>query len=163
MATENYGIALGMIETRGLVGSIEAADAMYANLERTLGDVTPEGLLGLDEGEVSRQVQESILGQMRLVIATLSIEPIEIDSIDHIEFSFGLLAPERRNRLRCSQKEFDVDHSFGWWSEFDGRCVELERHPAPIDEDGAVVETERCDDVEPCGSVVHLIAHEQLL
>ena len=25
---ENMGIALGMIETRGLVGSIEAADAM---------------------------------------------------------------------------------------------------------------------------------------
>ena len=28
MATENYGIALGMIETRGLVPAIEAADAM---------------------------------------------------------------------------------------------------------------------------------------
>ena len=28
MANENYGIALGMIETRGLVSSIEAADAM---------------------------------------------------------------------------------------------------------------------------------------
>jgi DNA-3-methyladenine glycosylase II len=29
--------------------SIEAADAMYANLERTLGTVTPTGLLGLDD------------------------------------------------------------------------------------------------------------------
>mgnify|MGYP000438137156 CR=1 FL=1 len=28
MANENYGIALGMIETRGLVPAIEAADAM---------------------------------------------------------------------------------------------------------------------------------------
>ena len=28
MASENYGIALGMIETRGLVPAIEAADAM---------------------------------------------------------------------------------------------------------------------------------------
>ena len=28
MATEHYGIALGMIETRGLVPAIEAADAM---------------------------------------------------------------------------------------------------------------------------------------
>ena len=28
MAEENYGIALGMIETRGLVPAIEAADAM---------------------------------------------------------------------------------------------------------------------------------------
>ena len=28
MSTENYGIALGMIETRGLVPAIEAADAM---------------------------------------------------------------------------------------------------------------------------------------
>jgi microcompartment protein CcmL/EutN len=28
MATENFGIALGMIETRGLVPAIEAADAM---------------------------------------------------------------------------------------------------------------------------------------
>jgi microcompartment protein CcmL/EutN len=28
MAKENYGIALGMIETRGLVPAIEAADAM---------------------------------------------------------------------------------------------------------------------------------------
>jgi DNA-3-methyladenine glycosylase II len=29
--------------------SIEAADAMYLNLERHLGSVTPEGLLGLDD------------------------------------------------------------------------------------------------------------------
>ena len=28
MASTDYGIALGMIETRGLVGAIEAADAM---------------------------------------------------------------------------------------------------------------------------------------
>jgi microcompartment protein CcmL/EutN len=28
MASDNYGIALGMIETRGLVPAIEAADAM---------------------------------------------------------------------------------------------------------------------------------------
>ncbi|HAB68111.1 MAG TPA: carbon dioxide-concentrating protein CcmK, partial [Gammaproteobacteria bacterium] len=28
MANESYGIALGMIETRGLVPAIEAADAM---------------------------------------------------------------------------------------------------------------------------------------
>ncbi|WP_295404548.1 BMC domain-containing protein, partial [uncultured Thiocystis sp.] len=28
MADEHYGIALGMIETRGLVPAIEAADAM---------------------------------------------------------------------------------------------------------------------------------------
>ena len=28
MANDNYGIALGMIETRGLVPAIEAADAM---------------------------------------------------------------------------------------------------------------------------------------
>lgn len=28
MANEDYGIALGMVETRGLVGAIEAGDAM---------------------------------------------------------------------------------------------------------------------------------------
>ena len=28
MASNDYGIALGMVETRGLVGAIEAADAM---------------------------------------------------------------------------------------------------------------------------------------
>ena len=30
--------------------SIEAADAMFTNLERHVGSVTPEGLLGLDDG-----------------------------------------------------------------------------------------------------------------
>jgi microcompartment protein CcmL/EutN len=38
MATETYGIALGMIETRGLVPAIEAADAMTKAAEvRLLG------------------------------------------------------------------------------------------------------------------------------
>ncbi len=36
MANENYGIALGMIETRGLVPAIEAADAMTKAAEVTL-------------------------------------------------------------------------------------------------------------------------------
>jgi DNA-3-methyladenine glycosylase II len=34
--------------------SIEAADAMYGNLESTLGRVTPEGLLGLDDDTMQR-------------------------------------------------------------------------------------------------------------
>ena len=34
--------------------SIEAADAMYANLERTLGTVTPDRLLGLDADTMRR-------------------------------------------------------------------------------------------------------------
>ena len=34
MATENYGIALGMIETRGMVPAIEAADAAGADPEK---------------------------------------------------------------------------------------------------------------------------------
>ena len=38
-----------------------------------------ERLLGLDEREVSHQAQDIILGQMRLVIATLSIEEINQD------------------------------------------------------------------------------------
>jgi microcompartment protein CcmL/EutN len=36
MAGDNYGIALGMIETRGLVPAIEAADAMTKAAEVSL-------------------------------------------------------------------------------------------------------------------------------
>lgn len=36
MANEDYGIALGMIETRGLVGAIEAGDAMVKAARVTL-------------------------------------------------------------------------------------------------------------------------------
>ena len=36
MATNNVNVALGMIETRGLVGSIEAADAMVKAANVTL-------------------------------------------------------------------------------------------------------------------------------
>ena len=40
MADDNYGIALGMIETRGLVPAIEAADAMTKAAEvRLIGRV----------------------------------------------------------------------------------------------------------------------------
>lgn len=36
MASTEYGIALGMVETRGLVGAIEAADAMVKAARVTL-------------------------------------------------------------------------------------------------------------------------------
>ncbi|MDX1438291.1 MAG: ethanolamine utilization microcompartment protein EutM [Rubricoccaceae bacterium] len=36
MASTDYGIALGMVETRGLVGAIEAADAMVKAARVTL-------------------------------------------------------------------------------------------------------------------------------
>ena len=40
MANDNYGIALGMIETRGLVPAIEAADAMTKAAEVVWLDVS---------------------------------------------------------------------------------------------------------------------------
>ena len=61
MANENYGIALGMIETRGLVPAIEAADAMMMRGE-------PEVAVGVLECH-SIEVGARQQGKDRLAVA----------------------------------------------------------------------------------------------
>ena len=52
MANENYGIALGMIETRGFAAMVEASDAMVkaAKVELTGYEKNGGGLSGREGG-----------------------------------------------------------------------------------------------------------------
>jgi DNA-3-methyladenine glycosylase II len=61
--------------------SIEAADAMYSNLERTLGEVTPQGLLELDDDTMrscgfTRMKAEYARGLARAELDGFSIESL---------------------------------------------------------------------------------------
>ena len=55
MASESYGIALGMIETRGLVPAIEAADAMTKAAEVRL--ISREFVGGGSRNNDARRIQ----------------------------------------------------------------------------------------------------------
>ena len=67
----NQTLALGMIETKGLVGSIEAADAMVKAANVTLiGKV----LVGGDRLIELCQILVNVLIELKLLIACLGVE-----------------------------------------------------------------------------------------
>jgi DNA-3-methyladenine glycosylase II len=61
--------------------SIEAADAMYANLERALGSVTPEGLLGLDADTMRRCGFTRMKAEYGRGLATACLDGLDLDAL----------------------------------------------------------------------------------
>lgn len=61
--------------------SIEAADAMYRNLETALGTVTPEGLLSLDEKSLRRCGFTRMKAEYGRGLATACLDGLDLDAL----------------------------------------------------------------------------------
>lgn len=61
--------------------SIEAADAMYGNLERALGTVEPEGLLGLDDDTMRRCGFTRMKAEYARGLAMACLDGLDLDAL----------------------------------------------------------------------------------
>ena len=69
----------GALSKKNIRVNVPSTFTVGVSTEHTVMNNAAERLLGLREGDVSAQASDIILGQMRLVIATLSIEEINQD------------------------------------------------------------------------------------